>query len=177
MLDLDNMTAIDVVLNGSTIALTEVEVIKNGVATTVWRAEFYVFQNGTLASGITNSGFEGSGASLHLGIGADNNSEDSASAKIQNVDFTNYSKIDIVLDYQNYANYGNSTVSYGIDNCWTTGLQNSNNNTITKTITIDISSINGTHYIGFGVWAENKSSEPTWHASANIWIKEIRLYN
>lgn len=38
MLDLDNMTAIDIVLNGQAISLTEVEVIKGGVTTTVWRA-------------------------------------------------------------------------------------------------------------------------------------------
>lgn len=167
-------TIIDVVgASGASIAK---EIVGGASGTVFWRAEQYIFQNGTLASGITNSGFEG-GASLHLGIGADNNSEASASAKIQNVDLTNYSKMDIVVDYQTYANYGDSSVSYGIDNCWTTGLPNSNNNTVTTTITLDISSYTGTHYIGFGVWARNDSSESTWHASADVWIKEIRLYN
>lgn len=137
---------------------------------------YYVFQNGTLASGISNNGFTLSGGYLHLGVGADNNDEADASAKIQNVDLTNYSKLDIVVDYQNYVNYGDSSVSYGIDNCWTTALPFTNDGKITTTITIDISSYSGTHYIGFGAWARNDSSEPTWHADANVWVKEIKLY-
>lgn len=143
----------------------------------IWSAEEFVFQNGTLASGIINGGFTLSDGYLHLGVGADNNDEADASATIQNIDFTNYSKLDIVVDYKNYVNYGDSSVAYGIDNCWTTALPFSDNETITTTITLDISTYTGTHYIGFGVWAENKSSEPTWHADANVWIKEIKLYN
>lgn len=178
MLDLDNMTTIDVILNGQTIALTEVEVIKNGVATTVWRAEQYIFQNGTLASGLSLSNFTNTDGYLHAGVGADDiDVSYDTTAQIQNIDFTNYSKLDIVLDYNNYANFGSSDACYGIDNCWTTELPDSNNERITTTITIDISSYTGTHYIGFGLTCENNSSEPTWGASSNVWISEIKLYN
>ena len=176
MLDLDNMTAIDVVLNGSTIALTEVEVIKNGVTTTVWRAEFYVFQNGTLASGISLNALSNSGGYLQAGIGADNHESADTQVSVQNIDFTNYSKMDIVLNYNAGANYGSGTVAYGIDSYWTTALPGSYAWTST-TITLDISSYTGTHYIGFGLAAENNSSEPTWGAWANIQIAQIRLYN
>ena len=149
--------------------------IYNGV--TVWTANNYIYQNGTLASGITTSGFWTRDGYLFITANADNHEENSYSGQIQNVDLTNYNKLDIVVDYNTYANYGDSSVSYGIDSCWTTGLPNSNNSVRGTTITIDVSSYTGKHYIGFGTWARNDSSEPTWGAWADLWIKEIRLYN
>lgn len=143
----------------------------------LWSAEEPIYQNGTLASGINANNFTTRDGYLFVCVGADNHEEADNSARLENVDLTNYSKLDIVVDYNTYANYGDSSVSYGIDNCWNTGLPNSNNNVVTTTITIDVSSYTGIHYIGFGVWARNDSSEPTWGAWADLWIKEIRLYN
>lgn len=176
MLDFDNMTAVDVILNGQTISLTDVEVIKGVVTYQLWRAEKYIFQNGTLASGISLNGLSNSGGYLQAGIGAGNHESADTQVSVQNIDFTNYSKMDIVLNYNAGANYGSGTVAYGIDSYWATALPGSNKWTST-TITIDISAYTGTHYIGFGLSAENKSSEPTWHAWANIQIAQIRLYN
>lgn len=144
----------------------------------LWSAEEYVYQDGTLASGITTNGFTNTDGYLYAGIGADDKDVTyDTTATIQNIDFTNYNKLDIVLDYNTYANYGSADVTYGIDACLTTELPNSNNDRITTTITIDISSYTSTHYIGFGLSCENNSSEPTWGASSNIWISSIRLYN
>lgn len=143
----------------------------------LWSAEEFIFQNGFLIDGVSNNGFTLIGEYLHLEADADNHDEADASAAIQNIDFTEYDRLDITLDYQNYANYGDSEVCYGVDGYWNTKLPDSHNERITTTITIDISQYNGMHYIGFGVWAENKSSEPTWIANANVWIKEIKLYN
>ena len=134
------------------------------------------YQNGILASGITTSGFTIESGYLQAGIGADNDESNDTQVSIRNIDFTNYSKMDIVLNYNAGANYGSGTVAYGIDSYWTTALPGSYAWTST-TITLDISSYTGTHYIGFGLAAENNSSEPTWGAWANVWIKEIKLYN
>lgn len=160
----------DYITNGDVYTL-----IYNGV--TVWTASTYLYQNGVLASGITASNFTTRDGYLFVSVSADNHEETDNSARLENVDLTNYSKLDIVVDYNTYANYGDSSVSYGIDSCWTTGLPNSNNDVRSTTITIDISSYTGTHYIGFGVWARNDSSESTWGAWADLWIKEIKLYN
>lgn len=158
---------------GTTITLTS-----NATAIAQWKYDVkYVYQNGTLASDVTNNGFTNSGGYLHLGVGADNDDSASAEGKIQNIDFTNYNKLEIILEYKNYVNYGSSETCYGIDGCWTTELPDSNNSRISKTITIDISSYTGKHFLGFGVDAENRSSEPTWHADSDVWIKQIKLYD
>lgn len=151
------------------------EVTINGI--TVWLAEQYIYQNGTLASGITLGGdMFNSGGYLQAGIGADNHESADTQASIQNIDFTNFSTMTIVLEYRAGANYGSGNVAYGIDSYWTTSLPGSYS-WMPYTITIDISSYTGTHYLGFGLAAENNSSEPTWGAWANIQIAQIRLYN
>lgn len=142
----------------------------------LWSAEEYIYQSGTLLSGVFLSNLTNDGSTLHCGIGADNHESVDTQAAVQNIDFTNYSKMDIVLNYNAGANYGSGTVAYGIDSYWTTALPGSYDWTST-TITIDISAYAGTHYIGFGLAAENNSSEPTWGAWANIQIAQIRLYN
>ena len=116
------------------------EIVGGASGTVFWQAEEAIYQNGTLASGITASNFTTRDGYLFVSVGADNHEEADNSARLENVDLTNYSKLDIVVDYNTYANYGDSSVSYGIDNCWTTGLPNSNNNVVTTTITIDVSS-------------------------------------
>ena len=143
----------------------------------LWSAEQYIYQNGSLASGISLSNLTNNGSTLHCGVGADNHESADTQVSIQNIDFTNYSKMDVVLDYNAGANFGSGSVTCCIDAYWDGRTLPESYNRISTTLTFDVSSYTGTHFLGFGLYAENNSSEPTWGAWANVWIKEIRLYN
>lgn len=143
----------------------------------LWSAEQYIYQNGSLASGISLNNLSNDGSVLHCGVGADNHESVDTQCSINGIDLTNYSKMDVVLEYNAGANYGSGSVSCDIDGYWNGRTLPESYERISTTLTFDVSSYTGTHFLGFGLYAENKSSEPTWHASANVWIKEIRLYN
>lgn len=160
--------------NGASIAK---EIVGGASGTVFWRAEQYIFQNGSLASGISLSNLTNNGSTLHCGVGADNDSDASTQCSINGIDLTNYSKMDIVLDYNAGANYGSGSITCGIDGYWNGRTLPESYDRTPTTLTFDISSHTGTHFLGFGLYAENNSSEPTWGAWANVWIKEIRLYN
>lgn len=163
--------------NGTVVDAIGFDVVENGVTTTVWRAEKYIFQNGSLANGISINGLSNSGGYLQAGIGADNHDSANTQCSINGIDLTNYSKMDVVLDYNAGANYGSGSVTCDIDGYWNGRALPESYDRTSTTLTFDVSSHIGTHFLGFGLYAENNSSEPTWGAWANVWIKEIRLYN
>ena len=138
----------------------------------LWSAEEYIFQNGALASGVTASGFTLQDG--YLFAYSDDDSENLIS--IQNIDMTNYSKADIELDYRADADYGSASVKYGIDGYTSNELEDKYNR-VSTTITLDITSYVGSHFIGFRLYCRNDSDEPTYGAWANVWIKSIKLYN
>lgn len=142
----------------------------------VFSTEMFVFKDGILNSDVTNNGFTIQEGYLWAGVGADNDESEHAEVKLLNIDMTNFSKVDIELDYNAGANYGSADVKYGIDATQTYQLDDSDSR-VSTTITMDISTYTGTHWLGFYLYAKNKSSEPTWGAWANVWIKSIKLYN
>lgn len=139
----------------------------------VWLA----YQNGSLASGVSLNNLSNDGSVLHCGVGADNHSDASTQCSINGIDLTNYSKMDVVLDYNAGANYGSGSVTCDIDGYWNGRALPESYDRTSTILTFDVSSHTGTHFLGFGLYAENNSSEPTWGAWANVWIKEIKLYN
>lgn len=144
--------------------------------TVLWRAEKYIFQNGVLESGVTVNNLS-IGTTLYKEIEATNtDDEEKCTCEIYNVDLTDYSKMDIEVNYRAYANYGDAHITCGIDEYSKNRLPDQAFDE-DKTITIDISSYTGKHFIGFYLYARNESSEPSWKAWAYLNIKSIRLYD
>lgn len=179
MLDLDNKTAVEVMLNGETLNITEVEVQQNGILTTVWRAIKHIYKNGVLTDGITIINLSNTNGTLYAGVGDEPDDGDDESttldAYIRNIDCTNYKYIDVTLEHRAYYNYGDAYIKYGIGPA--NIMLNDGEGTKTSTVTLDVSSLSGVQSISFYLYTKNKSSEPTWHADAHIKISEIKLRN
>lgn len=148
----------------------------------LWSAEEFVFQNGVLTDGVSYQKFTNSNGYLGAYVEAEQGEDPPYVASIMafivfDFDCTNYNYIDITLDYQMYANYGEATINYGLNGYLPTRLPDSNNSKVNTTITLDISSYSEVNSIGFALYAKNESSNPSWGASSSVWIKEIKLYN
>ena len=140
----------------------------------------YLFHNGTAADGVEYNNFSISNGYMYAVVEADSGEDPPYEASrdaLFSADFTGYDRLDITMKYNTYANYGNSSVSYGIDSYGSTRLPGTESSEESTTITIDISSYNGTHFVGFHLGACNDSSDPSWTAFSKIWISEIKLYN
>lgn len=146
--------------------------------TLLWRAEKYIFQNGVLESGVTLNNID-LGTTLYRQAYAEwVDDVDTILVEIEGIDLTDYSKMDIELNYNSHADYGETSVSCGIDGYSNKELPKTTNiNGTPATVTIDISSYTGKHFVGFRLYARNDSSAESLHAWATIWIKSIRLYN
>ena len=146
-----------------------------------------IYENGTLADGITLTNFKNENGVLHAKVDApDTDDSEHVLATINNIDFTNYRYMDLTLTCRAYVNYGDSTISYGFfpqgrsqnhkySNKYTT-LAHELNEATTFNLTVDV-----LPYLKqplyFWLNAENNSSEPTWTAFTWLKISKITLHN
>lgn len=162
--------------SGSSIA----DKIVGGTSGTVfWQEEQYIYQSGTLLSGVSLDGFTNTGSTLYRNIEADRGEnpdyEESGWATVDGIDLTDYAKMDITLTYNASVGHGDAYFQYGIDGL--TNTVDTSNGDVTTTFTLDISGLTGTHALQFYLYARNESSEPTWGAGVTLNISSIRLYN
>lgn len=149
--------------------------IYNGVV--VWTAVKYIYQNGVLASGVTLSNLSNTNKTLYVGISDEPDDEEDHSTNltvyVNNIDCTDYQYVDITLEHRAYVDYGSAYIKYGVGSA--NIMLNDDEGTKTSTVTLDVSSYTGMQNICFYLYTKNRSSEPTWGASAHIKITEIKL--
>lgn len=138
----------------------------------LWSAEEYIYQNGVLASGVTLKNFSNTGAVLSAGTNADSDEENQVEAKIYGIDMTNYSKLEMIVEWYVSCVYGDVWAKYGIDD-YVNRIDNGVKET--QTITLDISGYSGTHSLNFLFYAKNDSSY--YGADSTAKISSIKLYN
>lgn len=161
--------------------------IYNGVV--VWTAENYLFNNGSLGSGISISGATISGGKITAGVGSsassdwegDHEAEEAAIVvTISGLDLTNYSKLYISSTAYRVNAYGDAYCTVGIDTPHTYNFitdANGEGQNVNSTITIDVSGYTGVHSLQFYLYAYSHSSYTGYHSAVNLGITEIRLYN
>lgn len=131
-----------------------------------------VFVNGVLAENITShENFALSGNTLlgEVDVGPDESAD--KGCVIGGIIMTNYSKMEVDIDYNTSVFFGSASIGYGIDS-YTKRLPGTSS-TSSTTLTFDISSYTGLHSLKFHVKAKSGSS--TYGAGCHVRIKRITL--
>ena len=145
----------------------------------------YVFQNGSLGSGISVSGASISGNIIYAGVGSgaddEGNAEvDDLTVTISGIDLTNYNKLYISTTSELYNHYGEAYCNVGIDNTntrfFTVNSGTGTGEQFTNTITLDVSSYTGVHSLKFYLYARSDSSYSGYHSVCRLGITEIKLF-
>lgn len=131
-----------------------------------------VFVNGVIAENITShENFALSGSTLLGEVDVDPDESAEKDCVIGGIIMTNYSKMEVDIDYNTSVFFGSASIDYGIDS-YTKSLPGTSS-TSSTTLTFDISSYTGLHSLKFHVKAKSGSS--TYGAGCHVRIKRITL--
>ena len=164
------------------------DVEENGVTYQVWRAEKYIYQNGTLSGEVSLSGFTNSNSNLyyHLGQGGEEGEAPGplvGQAIIIGIDLTNYSYLDFSALASSNSYWGSETYcKYGIDSANNTlfsyeGYKDSDASPISYAKTMDVSAYTGVHKFIFECKVHAATTNPDYHSNMDLYVSSIRLYN